>query len=87
MEALRLSRLGVECAAKTKDLMLELESREALIEVLKKFGTTEELKLEIANATRVAEQIKRPRVGAIMKRIQADATPGASMNISPLPAA
>ena len=85
-EALRLSRLGVQCAVKTKELMLELESREALVAVLKKFGTTEELKLEVANATRLAELIKRPRVGAIMKRIQADSTQGANMNVSPMPA-
>ena len=86
-EALRLSRLGVQCAVKTKELMLELESRAALIEVLKKFGTTEELKSEVANATRLAGLIKRPRVGAIMKRIQANATQGANMNGSPMPAA
>lgn len=83
VEALRLSRLGVELAQKTKDLMLEIESREILIEVLRKIGSAQELKLEIANINKVSSQIKRPRVDAIMKKILGAATPVATKNNTP----
>ncbi len=84
VEALRLSRLGVEFAQKTKDLMLEIESREILIEVLKKIGPAQELKLEIANINKVSTQIKRPRVDAIMKKILGVATSEAPKNNPPV---
>ena len=84
-EAIRLARAGVSEAANVKDPLFQLESYEALVEVLRKFATKEEVAVEIAKATDIASRIKRPKAAAILKRIQGDAKLGKPAVVAPAP--
>jgi len=84
-EAIRLAKAGVSEATNAKDPLIQLESYEALVEVLRKFATKEEVAVEIAKATDIASRMKRPRVDAMLKRIQGDTKPGKPAVVAPVP--
>ena len=82
-EAIRLAKAGVSEATNAKDPLIQLESYEALVEVLRKFATKEEVAVEIAKATDIASRMKRPKADAILKRIQGDAKPSQPAVLAP----
>jgi hypothetical protein len=84
-EAIRLAKAGVSEATNAKDPLIQLESYEALVEVLRKFATKEEVAVEIAKATDIASRMKRPKADAILKRIQGDAKLGKPAAVAPVP--
>ena len=71
-EAIRLAKAGVSEAINANEPLIQLESYEALVEVLRKFASKEEVAVEIAKATDIASRMKRPKSDAILKRIQGD---------------
>ena len=84
-EAIRLAKAGVSEATNAKDPLIQLESYEALVEVLRKFASKEEVAVEIAKATDIASRMKRPKADAILKRIQGDTKPGKPTVLVPVP--
>ena len=82
-EAIRLAKAGVSEATNAKDPLIQLESYEALVEVLRKFASKEEVAVEIAKATDIASRMKRPKADAILKRIQVDTKPGKPAVVAP----
>ena len=84
-EAIRLAKAGVSEATNAKDSLIQLESYEALVEVLRKFASKEAVAVEIAKATDIASRMKRPKADAILKRIQGDTNPGKPAVLVPVP--
>ena len=82
-EAIRLAKAGVSEATNAKDPLIQLESYEALVEVLRKFASKEEVAVEIAKATDITSRMKRPKADAILKRIQGDAKLGKPAEVAP----
>ena len=86
-EAIRLAKLAVGESLKSKNQMLQLEIREVLLIVLRKFSSAEDVKIELDKAVALASRVQRPRAAAIMKRMTGNAKADGSVDALTVPAA
>ena len=86
-EAIRLAKLAVGESLKSKNQMLQLEIREVLLIVLRKFSLPEDVKIELDKAVALASCVQRPRAAAIMKRMTGNAKADGSVDALTVPAA
>jgi len=86
-EAIRLAKLAVGESLKSKNQMLQLEIREVLLIVLRKFSSPEDVKIELDKAVALASRVQRPRAAAIMKRMAGNAKADGSVDALTVPAA